>query len=133
MRFHALVTAVMVGLVVPVADNFSRPAVAQSQAVASVTPPIGTFRDGNWIVTVSEQNGTYRYSAHDLRTGKSIDLRGATVINQGSKSLYTWNQQGTKYRVIWQPQEQDYVRLQVIDPNQTEMMNRLLSRQEEGC
>jgi hypothetical protein len=25
------------------------------------------------------------------------------------------------------------VRLQVIAPNQTELMNRLLSRQEEGC
>jgi hypothetical protein len=133
MRFHALVTAVMVGLVVPVADNFSLPAVAQSPAIASVTPPIGTFRDGNWIVTVSEQNDIYRYSAYDLRTGKSIDLRGATVTNQGSKRLYTWNQEDTKYRVIWQPQEQDYVRLQVIDPNQTELMNRLLSRQKEGC
>jgi hypothetical protein len=71
MRFHALVTAVMVGLVVPVADNFSRPAAAQSQAIASVAPPIGTFRDGNWTITVSVQNGVYRYSAYDLRTGQS--------------------------------------------------------------
>jgi hypothetical protein len=133
MRFHALVTAVMVGLVVPVADNFSHPAVAHSQAIASVTPPIGTFRDGNWTVTVSAQNGVYRYLAYDLRTGKSIDLRGATVTNQDGKRLYTWHQGETKYRVIWQPQEQDYVRLQVIAPNQTEVMNRLLSRQEEGC
>jgi hypothetical protein len=133
MKFHALVTAVMVGLVVPLADNFSHPAVAQSPAIASVAPPIGTFRDGNWTITVSEQNGTYRYSAYDLRTGKSIELRGATVTNQGNKRLYTWNQGETKHRVIWQPQEQDYVRLQVIAPNQTELMNRLLSRQEEGC
>ena len=103
MRFHALVTAVMVGLVVPVADNFSYPVAAQSQAVAAVAPPIGTFRDGNWTVTVSEQHGTYRYSAYDLKTGKSIDLQGATVTNQGSKRLYTWHQGDTKYRVIWQP------------------------------
>ena len=133
MRFHALVTAVMVGLVVPLVDNFSHPAAAQSQAIASVAPPIGTFRDGNWAVTVSEQNGVYRYSAYDLRTGKSIDLRGATITHEGNKRLYTWNNGNTQYRVVWQPQEQDYVHLQVIAPNQTEVMDRLLSRQEDGC
>ncbi len=133
MRFHALVTAVMVGLVVPLADNFSHPAVAQSQAIAAVAPPIGTFRDGNWAVTVSEKSGVYRYSAYDLRTGKSIDLRGATITNQGSKRLYTWNNGDTQYRVVWQPQEKDCVHLQVIAPNQTEVMDRLLSRQENGC
>ncbi len=133
MKFYALVTAVMVGVAVPLVANFSSLAAAASPNIAQAMPLNGTFGDGDWMVTVSQQNDTYRYYGYNLKTSKSIELSGARVTTQGSKRIYTWNNSGTKYRVTWQPQDQNYVRLQVISPNQTKVLNRLLSRQEDGC
>ncbi len=137
MKVYALVAAVLVGMAGPLVTSFASPVAAQphkiTQTVPLIRPLIGTFGDGNWLVTVSEQNGVYRYTGYDQKTSKSIELLGAIVTNQGSKRLYTWNNGDTKYRVTWQPQDQDYVRLQVIKPNQKEVLNRLLARQEEGC
>jgi hypothetical protein len=133
MKFYALVTAVMVGVAVPLVANFSSPAAAPSPNIAKVVPLDGTFGDSDWMVTVSQQDGNYRYYGYNLKTSKSLELFGAKVTSQGSKRIYTWNNSGTKYRVTWQPQDQNYVRLQVISPNQTKVLNRLLSRQEDGC
>jgi hypothetical protein len=133
MKFYAFATAVLVGLTAPCLTYLASPAVAQSPTVTKNIPLIGTFTDNNWMVTVSEQNGVYRYHGYNLKTSKSIDLLGATITKQGNKRLYTWNNNGTRYRVTWQPQDQDYVRVQVIGPQRTEVLNRLLARQEGGC
>lgn len=133
MKVYALVAAVLVGIASPLVTSFSNPVAAHTRKVAQTVPLIGSFGDGNWFVTISEQNGVYRYTGYDRKTSKSIELSGAVVTNQGGKRLYTWRNGDTKYRVIWQPQDQDYVRLQVIQPNRKEVLNRLLSRQEEGC
>ncbi len=133
MKVYALATAVFVGMTAPCLTYFDRPAVAQPQKITQTIPLIGTFSDNNWTVTVSEQNGVYRYHGHNLKTSKSIELLGATITKQGDKRLYTWNNNGTRYRVTWQPQDQDYVRVQVISPQRTEVLNRLLARQEGGC
>jgi hypothetical protein len=137
MKVYALAAAILVGMASPLVSSFTSSVAAQPHQVAQTVPlprPLmGTFGDGNWFVTVSEQNGVYRYTGYDRKNSKSIELSGAVVTNQGGKRLYTWRNGDTKYRVIWQPQDQDYVRLQVIQLNRKEVLNRLLSRQEEGC
>jgi hypothetical protein len=137
MKVYALAVAILVGMASPLVTSLASPVAAQPHKVTRTVPLpkalIGTFGDGNWFVTVSEQNGVYRYSGYDRKNSKSIELSGAIVTNQGGKRLYTWRNGDTKYRVIWQPKDQDYVRLQVIQPNRKEVLNRLLSRQEEGC
>jgi hypothetical protein len=133
MKVYALAATILLGMTSPLVTSLANPVAAQPRKVTQTVPLIGTFGDGNWFVTVSEQNGIYRYTGYDRKNSKSIELSGAVVTNQGGKRFYTWRNGDTKYRVIWQPQDQDYVRLQVIQPNRTEVLNRLLSRQEEGC
>jgi hypothetical protein len=133
MKIHALVTAVMIGVTVPLVINLTSPVAAQSPKITKAVPLNGSFGDADWMVTISQQNDTHRYFGYNLKTSKSIELLGAKVTNQGGKRIYTWNNSGTKYRVTWQLQDQDYVRVQVISPNQKEVLNRLLSRQDEGC
>ncbi len=138
MKVYALAAAILVGIASPLVASFSSPVTARPLQVSQTVPLIkssliGTFGDGNWFVTVSEQNGVYRYTGYDRKNSKSIELSGAVVIKQGGKRLYTWRNGDTKYRVTWQPQDQDYIRVQVIQPNRKEVLNRLLSRQEEGC
>jgi hypothetical protein len=137
MKVYALAVAILVGMASPLVISLASPVAAQphkvTRTVSLSKALIGSFGDGNWFVTVSEQNGVYRYSGYDRKNSKSIELSGAVVTKQGGKRLYTWRNGDTKYRVIWQPQDQDYVRLQVIQPNRKEVLNRLLSRQEEGC
>jgi hypothetical protein len=133
MKVYALVSAVLLGVAVPLVTNLASPAAAQPLENTPVVPLSGSFGDSNWMVTVTQEDGRYRYLGYDYKKNKSIELIGAKVTNQGGKRLYTWHNGDTKYRVTWQPQDQDYVRLQVISPNRKEVLNRLLSRQEEGC
>jgi hypothetical protein len=132
MKVYALVSAVLLGVAVPLVTNLASPAAAQPLK-DTPTPLYGSFGDSDWMVTVTQEDGRYRYLGYNFKKNKSIELIGAKVINQGGKRLYTWHNGDTKYRVTWQPQDQDYVRLQVISPNRKEVLNRLLSRQEEGC
>jgi hypothetical protein len=106
MKVYALVSAVLLGVAVPLVTNLASPAAAQPLENTPVVPLSGSFGDSNWMVTVTQEDGRYRYLGYNG---------------------------DTKYRVTWQPQDQDYVRLQVISPNRKEVLNRLLSRQEEGC
>jgi hypothetical protein len=133
MKVYAVATAILVGLAVPLVSNFSYAAVAQSPENARSVPLDGTFIDKNWVVTVSQEDGRYRYVGYDVKTSKSIELIGAAFSQQAGKHFYTWSNGDTKYQVIWQPQDRDYVRLKVISPNQKKVLNRLLSRQEDGC
>ncbi len=133
MKVYTLMAAIILGAALPIATLIASPANAQHQKITYNAPLEGTFGDARWTVTVSQKNGVYRYYGHNLGSSNSIELLGATVVKQGTKRLYIWNNNGTKYRLTWQPQDQGYVRVQVIDANRTEVLNRLLSRHEDGC
>jgi hypothetical protein len=118
------------------AFTLSVPALTLSLAPASIAAAPakleGYFMDSKVSVEVLSKNGYLTYRGTDLSTGKSIDLKRVKIAGTSDRRIYTWSNSGTRYSVIWQPQDPDYVRLQVISPNGTTMMNRLLSR-EHGC
>jgi hypothetical protein len=54
-----------------------------------------------------------------------------TVSRDRQRKFYTWNNGGTRYRVTWNPQDPNYIRVQVKTPNGKEILNRLLPRLRE--
>jgi hypothetical protein len=118
------------------AFTLSAPALTLSIAPASIAAAPakleGFFMDSKVSVEVLSSNGYLTYRGTDLSTGKSILLKRVKIAGTAERRVYTWSNSGTRYSVIWQPKDPDYVRLQVISPNGATMMNRLLSR-EYGC
>jgi hypothetical protein len=84
------------------------------------------YRDRDWVVELDYSGNTYRYRGVNKRSGSEIVLAGATVSVTGKRKIYTWNNAGTRYRVTWQPQDPETIRLQVISPNGKYIINRLL-------
>jgi hypothetical protein len=124
MNLKAVTLATILGLSAPaIADvTFNTSALAQARA------PLGMFQDSEWSITIRYNRNTLNYYARNLRTDRSLSLRGATVGGNSQRRIYTWINGDHRYQVIWQPSDPDFMRLQVIDPGGTVVLNRLLSR-----
>jgi hypothetical protein len=97
----------------------------------------GVYTDGNLTVAVSpivtggkKSNGRQpQYYTYGGSLGNNgIDIKQGTK-NSGSNSrqIYTWDNKGTKYQVIWKPSDPEYIRVRVINDGK-EVLNRVISK-----
>jgi hypothetical protein len=100
----------------------------QSTKIATATLE-GFYVDLDWSVTLYRSDGKYTYQGKNLNTGSTLTLSGATVTRSKGQHIYTWNNEGTKYRVIWKTNDSSHIRLQVIDANRRVILNRSLQWQ----
>jgi hypothetical protein len=128
-RLHSTAALLIFGLATPLLTQ----AIAPMVAVASDNSLNGAFSDREWDIEVYYQNNTYQYRGQHRGTDRSIQLSGAIVSRDGQRRIYTWNNNGTRYQVVWKPQDPDYIRIRVTTPQGQEVLNRLLSRCEQGC
>jgi hypothetical protein len=131
MKLFNLATALILGFGVPLLAQGLAPSTAV--AVTANPRPEGGFNDREWQVTLVRQNNSYRYQGYNYKSNKSIELSGAKVSGTAQRRIYTWNNEGTKYQVVWQSKDPNYLRVQVIGNNGKTILNRLLQRMEEGC
>jgi hypothetical protein len=130
-RLYLTAALLLFGSLTPLVAISTNPTVAVAQTTTStLTNPDGFFSDREWSVGVSYRNNTYHYNGR--RANSSIELAGATVVRDGQRKVYTWNNSGTRYQVIWRSLDPDYIRVRVTTPNGKEVLNRLLAR-EDGC
>jgi len=122
MKFQAMVLATILGLSTPaIADiALSTPVVAQANL------PTGMYSDGEWSVTIGYNNNAFSYYGENLRTGDSINLRGARVSGNNQRRIYTWRNGDFRYQVAWQPSDPGVIRVQVFNGRGRETLNRLL-------
>jgi hypothetical protein len=130
-RLHSTAALLIFGLATPLLTQAFMPMVAVAQA----NNLEGSFSDREWDVHVYYRNNSYRYRGQQRGSNRSIELSGATVSKEkdGSRKIYTWNNNGTRYQVVWQHQDPDYIRVRVTTPRGKEVLNRLLSRCQQGC
>jgi hypothetical protein len=124
MRLLNLAGALILGLGAPLLTQALAPVVA----VAGANRPEGSFTDGEWRVNLIRENNSYRYQGINLETGTSIDLAGAKASGTSQRRIYTWNNEGTKYQIVWQSKDPNYLRVKVIGNSGKTILNRLLSR-----
>ncbi len=124
MNLKAIALTAILGLSAPaIADvAINAPALAQANS------PMGMFQDNEWAVTIGYSNNAFNYYARNLRTGSSLSLRGAKVGGDSQRRVYTWTNGDHRYQVAWQPNDPNFIRLQVIDPRGKLVLNRLLAR-----
>jgi hypothetical protein len=57
---------------------------------------------------------------------KSLNIReGAKNTGTLSRQIYTWDNNGTKYQVVWKPSDPEYIRVRVISEGR-EVLNRVI-------
>jgi hypothetical protein len=122
MNLKAIALATILGLSAPaIADiALSTPVVAQANL------PTGMYSDGEWSVTIGYNNNAFSYYGENLRTGDSINLRGARVSGNNQRRIYTWRNGDFRYQVAWQPSDPGVIRVQVFNGRGRETLNRLL-------
>ncbi len=96
----------------------------------------GVYSDGNLTVVVSPivtggKNSNVRQSQYYSYSGSlgdnGIDIkRGAKNSGSNLRQIYTWDNKGTKYEVIWKPSDPEYIRVRVISEGR-EVLNRVIS------
>jgi hypothetical protein len=128
-RLNTTAALLIFGLATPLLVQ----AIAPMAVVASDNNPDGSFSDREWDISVYYRNNSYQYRGQMRGSNRSIELSGATVLRDGQRRIYTWNNSGTRYQVIWKPQDPDYIRVRVTTPRGKEVLNRLLSRCQQGC
>jgi hypothetical protein len=58
---------------------------------------------------------------------RPIRLPNAGISQDGSRRIYTWNNRGTRYQVVWQRRDPDFIRVRrVTAPSGKEILNRLI-------
>ena len=61
--------------------------------------PKGHFADKDWEVSLSFDNNVYYYYGENRRNRNSnINLSGAVTSGTNDRQVYTWNNNGMKYR-----------------------------------
>ncbi len=128
MKLTTLAYAICIGIATPAIAFTTVP----NSVMAAPKNPEGLYMERDWGVYLEFKGGTYHYRGTNNRTGKSLELAGASVNTTKNRRIYTWNNAGTRYRITWQPSDPDVIRLQVIAPNGQEQLNRLLNA-EGGC
>ena len=121
-RLHQTVGLFIIGIL-PLVTS----AIAPMAAVAGDSSLAGCYKDREWQISVSYRDNSYRYQGKKIGSSRSIELSGATVSRDGARRIYTWNNGGTRYQVVWKSQDPDFIRLRVTTPNGKEVLNRLLT------
>jgi hypothetical protein len=137
MRLIKLISTVFIGLGITLAventalaDSLTERTERANAGVASV------YSDMDLTVVVSpiatsgknsngRQSQYYSYSGSLGNNGIDIK-RGAKNSGSNSRQVYTWDNKGTKYQVIWKPSDPEYIRVRVISGGR-EVLNRVIS------
>jgi hypothetical protein len=84
----------------------------------------------NLIKKGSNSQSNY-YTYWGMVGNKSLTIReGSKNTGTLSRQVYTWDNKGTKYQVIWKPSDPEYIRLRVISEGR-EVLNEILRSPDE--
>ncbi len=107
-------------------------------AISSQQPHVyRRFAQGAWDISIArEYRGKCKLSIGDRiqkvdgswieSSATPLNLDGSTFGGTSTRHIYTWEKGGRKYLAIWQPTDDQFVRLQVINSTGVVEINVLL-------
>lgn len=99
-------------------------------SIASVSYLEGFFVNSDFSVDLYREGGKYYYLGTKLQNNANLKLANPTISRTKNLHVYTWNNQGTKYRISWNTNDPSKIRLQVIDRSRM-ILDRSLQRQKK--
>jgi hypothetical protein len=121
-QLYLTAISLLIGLATPLCTQ----AIFPMTAIAEEHDVTGCYRDSEWQVVVYRQNGSYYYYGKQNKSDRVIRLPNARISTDGLRQIYTWNNRGTRYQVVWQHRDPDFIRVRVVTPRSKEVLNRLI-------
>jgi hypothetical protein len=129
MKAQAFILSAILGLSIPaVSLSFAPAATAQAPTkLQNIFKLQGMFLDSDWAIYLTLDNkGVHKYRGLNLKTNQSIELKQSKVSSNDLGQVYTWQNGSSKYQIIWQAQNPDFIRLQVFQ-NGKMTLDRMLT------
>jgi hypothetical protein len=124
MKYKEIILSAILGISTPAIIDIAIP--HSAMAVQKFNYPAGEFSDKDWTVTLAFSNNSYSYYGENRKSNSNINLSGAVASGNKQRQVYTWNNNGMKYQVIWKPSDPNFIRVQVANPKGKVILNRLL-------
>ncbi|MEB3181210.1 MAG: hypothetical protein VKL59_19570 [Nostocaceae cyanobacterium] len=131
MNIKAIALAALIGLSAPAITNIAlNPQIAVAMPTDFVRPT-GAFMDNNqeWVVKLNlDQFGVYTYDSKNRKNGTSITLKDPEISGNSQRYTYTFKNDGYKYIIAYQPSDTKHVRLTVLNPQGSTILNQLMTK-----
>ncbi|BAZ20310.1 hypothetical protein NIES4073_11860 [Kalymmatonema gypsitolerans NIES-4073] len=119
--------------------SFSAPAIIDialnpQTAVAMPTDfvrPTGAFTDNNqeWVVKLNlDQFGIYTYEGQNVKKGSELTLKNPEMSGNSQSYTYSFKNENYKYIITYQPADTKHIRLTVVNPQGSTILNQLMAK-----
>lgn len=128
MNLKNIALATILGITTPVISLVSFSPIA----IAQLAYPVGNFKNEEWSISLWYENNVYHYYTLNLNSGQSISLSGARLdaISTQDRYVYLWRNGDFEYKIAWQPEDPDFIRLIVVNPNNQVIVNSVARRND---
>jgi len=93
--------------------------------------PKGAFMDSSqqWLVKLNlDEFGAYTYEAQNRKTGDNLTLKNAEISGNQERYTYIFKNGEYKYIIAYRPTDAEYIRLTVVNPQGSTILNRLMEK-----
>lgn len=131
MNIKVIGLAAILGLSAPaITDIVLNPQSAVAMPTDFVRPT-GAFTDSSteWVVKLNlDQSGIYTYSGQNTKQGSDLTLKNPEMSGNSQSYTYTFKNNNYKYIITYQPADKDHIRLTVVNPQGSTILNKLMAQ-----
>ncbi|OKH52820.1 hypothetical protein NIES2101_13240 [Calothrix sp. HK-06] len=131
MNIKVIGLAAILGLSAPAITDI---ALNPQSAVAMPTDfvrPTGAFTDSSteWVVKLNlDEFGVYTYSGQNTKQGSDLTLKSPEISGNSQSYTYTFKNNSYKYIITYQPADKKHIRLTVVNPQGSTILNKLMAK-----
>ncbi|MFH7024343.1 MAG: hypothetical protein ACHBN1_02820 [Heteroscytonema crispum UTEX LB 1556] len=131
MNIKVIGLAAILGLSAPaITDIVLNPQSAVAMPTDFVRPT-GAFTDSSqeWVVKLNlDQSGIYTYSGQNIKQGSDLTLKNPEMSGNSQSYTYTFKNNNYKYIITYQPADTKHIRLTVVNPQGSTILNKLMAK-----
>ncbi|KAF3888129.1 MULTISPECIES: hypothetical protein [Nostocales] len=131
MNIKVIGLAAILGLSAPaITDIVLNPQSAVAMPTDFVRPT-GAFTDSSqeWVVKLNlDQFGIYTYSGQNIKQGSDLTLKNPEMSGNNQSYTYTFKNNNYKYIITYQPSDKKHIRLTVVNPQGSTILNKLMAK-----
>ncbi|MEL6458425.1 MAG: hypothetical protein AAFX46_04675 [Cyanobacteria bacterium J06636_27] len=131
MNIKAIALASVVGLSAPAITAVTLNPQSASATPRNATRPTGAFLDKskNWVIRLNyDRYGNYIYDSLDRKNYRTLNLKNPAIAGTYRRYTYTFYNGRHKYIVAHRPNDPQFIRVTVINPQGRTIFNRLMKR-----
>ncbi|MCJ8281442.1 MAG: hypothetical protein MJK14_16630 [Rivularia sp. ALOHA_DT_140] len=131
MNIKVFALASIIGLSAPAITDIAFNSQSAMAMQTDFVRPTGAFLDNNQERLVKlnlDEFGVYTYQGQNRKTGDSLSLKNPEFSGNNQRYTYTFNNNNYRYIIAYQPSDEEYIRLMVVNPQGNIILNELMKK-----